>query len=233
MTENAEAHFNEIAATYDHWKTKNWYYYAGLKALCREYVPTGASVADIGCGTGDILVHLEPSIGIGIDVSEEMIAIARRKYAGATGLRFEAGNIEEMTEPLEADHVICLDVVEHVDDLAVFVAALSRVSRPGTGLLMSMINPWWESILLVAERLGMKMPEGPHRRPGIAQLEALLSSHGWTSLQRGFRLPVPKAVGGADWLNHQIARTPVLDRLGCVVFWHAVKRADTSGSSRP
>lgn len=63
---------------------------AGFAELVRAL---GAGpVADIGCGTGRVTAHLD-GLGVsafGIDLSPEMVALARRLYPG---LRFEVGSM--------------------------------------------------------------------------------------------------------------------------------------------
>ncbi|MCA9403959.1 MAG: methyltransferase domain-containing protein, partial [Candidatus Omnitrophica bacterium] len=73
-------HFDQIAPNYDYWKKKNSYYYNTLKLFISRIIPKGASVLEFGCGTGEILAHMEPSRGVGVDISEEMISRAREKY---------------------------------------------------------------------------------------------------------------------------------------------------------
>ncbi len=56
------------------------------EALVRE----GASVLDLGCGTGRVAAALAPRMGsvLGLDVSAGMVAEARRRHGGVRGLRF-------------------------------------------------------------------------------------------------------------------------------------------------
>ncbi|PXX65591.1 ubiquinone/menaquinone biosynthesis C-methylase UbiE [Nocardia tenerifensis] len=66
-----------------------------MLALFAELVGAGTPVADIGCGPGRLTAHLH-SLGLsafGIDLSPEMIAIARRQYPG---LSFEVGTMERL-----------------------------------------------------------------------------------------------------------------------------------------
>ena len=62
-------HFEGIAGEYDRWKEMSAYYYRLLAGIYREHVPEGASVLEIGCGTGTLLHALRPSRGLGVDVS--------------------------------------------------------------------------------------------------------------------------------------------------------------------
>jgi SAM-dependent methyltransferase len=98
----------------------------------------GGPVADIGCGPGYVTRHLH-DLGVdafGIDLSPEMIALARRDYPD---LRFEVGT---MTDLDLADHsvagVLAYWSVIHVPDPVVpeVFGQFRRVLRPGGPLLV-------------------------------------------------------------------------------------------------
>ena len=57
-----------------------------------EMVPVGSTVLDLGCGTGDLLRRLAPKIaqGVGIDVSQPLIAYARAHAVVNSHITFEA-----------------------------------------------------------------------------------------------------------------------------------------------
>jgi SAM-dependent methyltransferase len=91
-------------------------------------------VADVGCGPGDVTAHLH-ALGVdvfGIDLSPEMIALARRTHPA---LRFEVGS---MTEPLEPSlgGVIAWWSLIHVPDplVPLVFSHFHSALRPG-GLL--------------------------------------------------------------------------------------------------
>jgi len=86
---DSKAHFDRLAVDYDGWKRRNAYYYHCVKQLYEALIPKGSAVLEIGCGTGDILASLQLSFGTGIDISNKMIEVAKRKYEGRTGLEFK------------------------------------------------------------------------------------------------------------------------------------------------
>ena len=95
-------------------------------------------VADVGCGPGYVTRHLQ-QLGVdafGIDLSPEMIAVARRDHPD---LRFEVGTMTDLD--LADDSVIGVLAfwsVIHVPDAAVpgVFAQFQRVLRPGCPLLV-------------------------------------------------------------------------------------------------
>src|SRR5512141_1169327 len=68
----------------DRWKRRNWYYYEMIERIVRFHVPPGSSVLEIGCGTGDLLAALEPSRGVGVDISPKVVEIARGRHPALT-----------------------------------------------------------------------------------------------------------------------------------------------------
>ena len=98
----------------------------------------GGPVADVGCGPGYVTRHLQ-HLGVdafGIDLSPEMISIARRDHPG---LRFEVGSMTDLD--LADDSVagvLAFWSVIHVPNPAVpgVFAQFARVLRPGCPVLV-------------------------------------------------------------------------------------------------
>src|SRR5438874_12834590 len=74
------AELDRFAAERDQWRAKNAAYYRAIERLVRFVVPPGASVLEVGCGTGDLLAALKPKAGVGVDVSARLIDEARHKH---------------------------------------------------------------------------------------------------------------------------------------------------------
>src|SRR5207302_997417 len=67
------AHWNEVAREFESWTGWGGYYHRRLTEIYQSYVAPGQSVLEIGCGRGDLLATLKPSLGVGVDFSAEMI----------------------------------------------------------------------------------------------------------------------------------------------------------------
>ena len=77
-----------------HFRQRNRTFYADLERLHQLLVSPGLRVLEVGCGTGDLLAHLKPSHGVGIELDPEVAAVARERHPQ---LRILATNAETMT----------------------------------------------------------------------------------------------------------------------------------------
>ncbi|MEU6380053.1 methyltransferase domain-containing protein [Streptomyces sp. NPDC046909] len=104
-----------------------------------ELVGRGGAVADLGCGPGRVTAYLD-SLGLsvfGLDLSESMLAIARRENPG---LRFERGSMLELDV---ADGSLAgvvswySSIHTPVDELPRLFGEFLRVLAPGGHLLIA------------------------------------------------------------------------------------------------
>ncbi len=136
-----------------------------------------SKILDIGCGTGEILAYFLPRRGLGVDLSEKMIRSAREKYGQNKNLFFKVGDIEKQAIEGNFDYILLNDVIEHLMDIERAFENISRSMTSQTTLVVSMANPWWEPLLMILEKLHLKMPEGPHKRISEGEFEAILGKN--------------------------------------------------------
>jgi len=216
---DSRQHFNAIAQQYDFWKEKNAYYHTALKKLLSAHIPEGKRVLEIGCGTGSLLASLKPSAGLGIDISEAMVASAQKKYGQRPELTFKTVDIRSLTEGLPYEYIFLADVLEHVADLPEFLTKLRSLALLDAEIIVTLANPIWEPLLMLSEKLHLKMPEGPHWRLSIKSMEKLFHETGFAIIQRGYDLLVPKPLPGANFANKYLAQLPGLKKLDFIVYW--------------
>lgn len=130
----------------------------------------GLSVLDVGCGGGLIsepLARLGASV-TGIDPGARNIAIAS-DHAASQGLDidYRATTAEALAETgTRFDAVVCLEVVEHVPDVGLFVKTLADLVRPGGLMVLSTLNRTVKAYALAivaAEYLLGWLPRGTHQ----------------------------------------------------------------------
>jgi SAM-dependent methyltransferase len=111
---------------------------AMLRVLA-ELVRGAGPVADLGCGPGHVTAHLH-ELGVpafGIDLSEEMIAVARRDHPG---LRFEVGSMTALDLPDGglAGTVAWYSIIHTPPgEMPALFAEIHRVLAPGGHLLLA------------------------------------------------------------------------------------------------
>jgi ubiquinone/menaquinone biosynthesis C-methylase UbiE len=107
-------------------------------AIPELHLEPGMRVLDLGCGTGEDSRRLAEIVGpagevVGIDASEAMITVARRRSEG-TGLpvTFHVGDAMQLDLPTESfDGVRCERLLVHVPDPVVVLGEMVRVTRRG------------------------------------------------------------------------------------------------------
>jgi SAM-dependent methyltransferase len=210
--------FDDLAPTQDSWKARNPTYHREVERLCRSLIPPGASVLEIGCGTGDLLHAVQPRRGLGIDISQRMIEVARRKYPD---LEFAAGDVEALD--VEADErfdcVVLSDLVGHLEDVWLAFRNLHKVCHPATRIVVTYYSHLWEPLLRLAERCGWKTPQLLQNWLPPQDLVNLAAVTGFEPLKQGYWLlcpvgvPVVAAVG-----NRFLAHLPGIRRLDLIHF---------------
>lgn len=216
MNTPVKKHFDVIAKDYDYFKKKNWYYYKNLKKLYRDLIPKQKSVLEIGCGTGDLISEMEASFAFGIDISPEMIKIAMQKHPE---IRFEAVTIENFKFDKEFDYIFLADVIEHLEDIPSTIKAISSISNSETKIIFTYANPLWEPILMLLEKIGLKMPEGPHYRIPFYKFKKILAANRLATIERGWRLLLPANIPIiSNPINSFFHHIPLLQKFGMLEY---------------
>lgn len=181
-----EKHFDKVADTYDKGKKRYSYYYSSLKKLLMELIGKNKKVFEFGCGTGDLLVSLNPKLGFGMDISGKMIETAREKHSNKKNITFSTSMPKE-----KFDYIFLSDVVEHLNDHRSMFKELVSVMNSDTKIIVTMANPIWEPLLMIWEAFGLKMKEGKHKRVSFGELKKILESLGLKVIKHDYRLLVP------------------------------------------
>ncbi|MFN7972048.1 MAG: glycosyltransferase [Acidobacteriota bacterium] len=200
------AHFDRYAPGRDAWQAKNHGYYEAIERLCRARIPEGRRVLELGCGTGDLLASLRPSLGVGVDVSHGMVARARAKHPG---LRFVRGDAEAVPLVAAFDHIVMSDVVGHLGDIQGTLLGLRRLTTPETTLVVTYYNFVWQPILNAGERLGLKMPQHQQNWLGMADIRNLLFLCDWEVASEEVALLCPKRIPIVAPLLNAMVRSPL------------------------
>ena len=149
------AHWDAVARQMDTWSGWGGHYHRRLEAVYRFLVTPGQRVLEVGCGQGDLLAALEPSLGVGVDFSLEMISRARQRHPQ---LRFVHGDAHVLTLDEEFDVIILSDLVNELWDIQTVFECLLPVTSPRTRIILNTYSRLWEPPMGLAARLGLAKP---------------------------------------------------------------------------
>lgn len=196
------AMFDRIAGVYDRLNTVMT---AGMDRRWRERAADlarlcpGDRALDVACGTGKLAIELGERVGaegsvVGLDFSEEMLALARHKQPA---IEWRAGNALDL--PFADGEFAAATVgfgVRNFDDLARGLGELRRVTRPGGRVVvLEMTTPqrpplswffrlWFDRVVPVLGRLAgdpdayTYLPSSVRRFPPPEALAAELAAAG-------------------------------------------------------
>jgi 2-polyprenyl-6-hydroxyphenyl methylase/3-demethylubiquinone-9 3-methyltransferase len=130
----------------------------------------GKKVADIGCG-GGIVAEAMAQRGAtvtGIDMGTAPLKVAQlHALESGVDINYRQITAEQLAEeePSQYDIVTCLEMLEHVPDPSLVIAACARLLKPGGQVFFSTINRNPKSYLFAiigAEHILKMLPKGTH-----------------------------------------------------------------------
>jgi ubiquinone/menaquinone biosynthesis C-methylase UbiE/DNA-binding MarR family transcriptional regulator len=112
-----------------------------LNAVLKQQIKGRSSIADLGCGTGELLGRLVADTGqrlIGVDASPEMLEQARIKLPDAGSIELRLGEVEYLPmKDQEVDTVVMSMVLYHIFQPEKAIREVFRVLRPGGMFLLA------------------------------------------------------------------------------------------------
>jgi SAM-dependent methyltransferase len=123
-----------------------------LKGRCR--------VIELGSGATDLLDGLGCPLSVAYDLSTAMLRMRPENRS----VHRVAGSCERLPfRDAQFDGAFSINVLEHVTDPGCVLGEAWRVLEGGGIFLIVTPNGNWERLLNLAERLSLKIPEGPHQ----------------------------------------------------------------------
>ncbi len=208
---------NKIKEFYDNtaskkarWIKRNQYYHNQLLRYYQLCVLEGSSILELGCGTGDLIGRLNPSYGVGVDVSEETINIAQKKYPN---INFICQDVENFDTTEAFDYIIISGTLANVENIQNLFLKVYRIANPDTRIIIDHYNQLWSPILSMGEKIGLKSKDIVHNWLSIDDIQNFLYISGFQIVKRDFFLLFPKYIPLISFIfNKLIANLPIIRR---------------------
>lgn len=205
---------DRLAGERDRWIRRNAYFHQQDVEYMRFLVPKGLRVLDLGCGTGHLLAALEPSRGVGVDLSPRMVEVARQAHPG---LEFVVGDAEDgaFVDALGGpfDVIVLSDTIGTMEDCQATLESLHGLCTPDTRIVIVYYSRLWEPLLRAGEALGQKMPIMQQNWLSTEDITALMKLADFEVIKREWRQLLPKRwLGLGPIVNRYIAPWPVVRR---------------------
>jgi len=121
----------------------------GEQAIERMQIPVNATVLDVGCGSGWATRLMGESAlqghVVGIDVSDEMVRVAREESSDHSNVKFQVASAEDLPfEDAEFTHAFSMESLYYYVDIPRALKEIKRVLKYG-GLFVSVIDLYQEN----------------------------------------------------------------------------------------
>ncbi|MGX6606502.1 class I SAM-dependent methyltransferase [Micromonosporaceae bacterium Da 78-11] len=171
--------FDQLAEKYQGEHSSNPFQ-AALVERISGLLPAGASVLDLGCGTGvptaTILTASDHRV-VGVDVSEGMLALAREQVPAAEFVHADFTDLAADFGSFQAVTAFFSLLMLNKADIAATVAKVTGWLKPGGYFGVGMVN--FDGDSLPFDFMGVPVTVSGYLEPDLA---ALLEAHGLTVL---------------------------------------------------
>lgn len=162
MDEQLRTEFNEWAQAGKGESMEKGHGPVGKQAIQLMRVPADARVLDVGCGSGWatrlLAGYAKNGQVTGIDISDEMIRVARESSGAFPNTDFELASAEQLPfADNEFTHAFSMESLYYYADIGAALAEIHRVLRP-RGLFVAVVDLYWESEATHQWIDGLKVP---------------------------------------------------------------------------
>ncbi|MBU1102651.1 methyltransferase domain-containing protein [Patescibacteria group bacterium] len=102
----------------------------------------GEDILEVGCGAGNILEKIKKGNLVGVDISEFMLGLAKKKLLGqgAKLYKDDAEDLSSEVKDMKFDKIFCSEVLEHVRDPKKVLFQIARLCKPSAKVVISVPN---------------------------------------------------------------------------------------------
>ncbi|MBE7536608.1 MAG: methyltransferase domain-containing protein [Anaerolineales bacterium] len=192
--QSRSAHWDAIARKRDEWRGMGAWYHKRLAEIYRFRVPPNSRTLELGCADGRLLGALNPSRGVGVDFSPEMIRRAKQKYPNIEFIEADAHDLSALDETF--DFIILSDLVNDLWDVQRVLQEIKRLCAPRTRVIVNFYSRFWQAPLGIAQSLGLATPDLYQNWLTREDIRGLMRLEGFEPVQITQEILFPLPLGG-------------------------------------
>lgn len=192
----------------------NAYYYGYIRKLLTFIVEKGKRVLCLRSDIGQYLDWVQPSRGLGIEISPRLVEIARSR---CPQYEFRHAYFEDLDLNETFDYVLITNGINNVFGVQETFSRMRRVCGPHTRLVILFHNFLWQPLVVLAEKCRLKIREPSQNWLSLQDVTNMLVLEDFEVVREYRSVLAPKYVPLlSSLLNEVVAKLPLLNRL-CLV----------------
>jgi len=210
-----QKHADKHALNRNKWIKKNSYFYNDDYSYMHFLVNDDQRVLDLGCGTGHLLNSLNPSYGLGVDLSKNSINLAKESFPDLVFIQGDIENVDFIKGIKGVfDVIIISDTLGYLDDCEEVFSNLHSLCNKDTRIIVAYHSWKWEPLLKLGEKLRLRMPKVEMNWLSTEDTIGFLHLADFELVKREWRQLIPfKLFGLGSFINRFIGSLPIVRRM--------------------
>ncbi|MDP4776678.1 MAG: bifunctional class I SAM-dependent methyltransferase/glycosyltransferase family 2 protein [Opitutales bacterium] len=211
-------HFDWVAENDAKPRKQQGGFHAQILRKLRHHIRPGARVLEWGCGRGDLLAGLDPSKGVGVDLSPKMVAQAKAKNT-AEHLEFREGNLHDQAINEEFDAIVMDYMCGYLTDIQQCFENVRASCHPRTRVYITSLNNLWKPFFWLGQKLGIVLKQPASNWLTTDDLVNLLELSGFEIVKKSSEQIFPFKIPLLDgFFNNFVGRLPFFRHMGVSLF---------------
>ena len=204
-------HYDALASQRNKFFERNRYYHNLLAKQYRSWIPSGSSVLEVGCGTGDLLNAVCPAGGVGVDLSPVTIEVARQRFPN---LILVAGSVTDLPADAAFDYIILPGTLGEAEDVQALLENLRKHCHADTRIIVQYHSVLWQYLLALAVAVGQRMPTPRQNWLTGTDISGMLGLAGYEVVRSDKSILLPREIWLlSGLLNSILGRLPLVEEL--------------------
>ncbi len=187
-------HWDAVAKKRDTWRGLGTWYHRRLTQIYKFLVNPNQRILEIGCSMGDLISQLQPSQGVGIDFSSEMIERAKKRHPNLQYHQLDAHDLSALEG--EFDVIIFSDSINDLWDVQRALEQVRKFCTPHTRIILNFYSHLWQLPLAIAQRLNLAAPLHSQNWLTPEDVDNILRLAGFESIRTAREILWPLPLGG-------------------------------------